>query len=131
VELDETHETARRELQSLAQRREKIIELERDRDALLESYVGMVPEALDSLTPQERHQIYKVLRLRVVAGTNGRVEVSGAFGDLAVCTSETWRYDDPDDGEQPEADPEQRRVECEPYRHPVDQHRDNQRHRPG
>jgi hypothetical protein len=91
VELDETHETARRELQSLAQRREKIIELERDRDALLDSYVGMVPEALDSLTPQERHQIYKVLRLRVVAGPNGEVEASGAFGDLAVRTSETWR----------------------------------------
>ena len=34
VELDETHETARRELQSLAQRREKIIELERDRGIL-------------------------------------------------------------------------------------------------
>jgi hypothetical protein len=91
AELEETHKLARRELKSLSQRREKIVELERDRDALLESYVSMVPEAMDSLTPQERHQIYKVLRLRVVAGTDGRVEASGAFGDLAVCTSETWR----------------------------------------
>ena len=91
AQLEETHENARRELESLSQRRERIVELERDRDALLESYVGMVPEALDSLTPQERHQIYKVLRLRVVAGPNGEVEASGAFGDLAVCTSKTWR----------------------------------------
>ena len=91
AELEQTHGTARRELESLSQRREKIVELERDRNALLESYVGMVPEALDSLTPQGRHQIYKMLRLRVVAGTHGRVEASGAFGDLAVRTSETWR----------------------------------------
>jgi hypothetical protein len=31
-----------------------------------ECCAGMVPEALEALTPQERHGIYKTLRLRVV-----------------------------------------------------------------
>jgi hypothetical protein len=29
--------------------------LERDKDALLEYYVEMTPEALENLTPEERH----------------------------------------------------------------------------
>ena len=91
AELEETQDTARRELESLSQRREKIVELEHDKDALLESYAGMVPEALDRLTPEQRHQIYKKLRLRVVARPSTEIEVTGPFGDLAVCTSETWR----------------------------------------
>lgn len=89
AELEETHETARRNLQSLSQRREKIVELERDKDALLDSYAGMVPEALDSLTPEERHQIYKMLRLRVIAGADTRIEATGAFSDVSICTPET------------------------------------------
>ena len=89
AQLEETHGTVRRELESLSQRREKIVELEHDRNALLESYVGMVPEALDSLTPQERHQIYKMLRLRVVAGADTKIEATGAFSDVSICTPET------------------------------------------
>jgi hypothetical protein len=40
AELEETHETARRNLESLSQRREKIVELEREKDALLDSYAA-------------------------------------------------------------------------------------------
>jgi hypothetical protein len=57
----------------------RLEELERDKDALLESYVGMAPEALNSLTPQERHRVYKMLRVRVVAHVDGTLEVSGEF----------------------------------------------------
>jgi hypothetical protein len=89
AELEETHETARRNLESLSQRREKIVELERDKDVLLDSYAGMVPEALDTLTPEERHQIYKMLRLRVVARADAKIEATGAFSDLSICTPET------------------------------------------
>ena len=39
--------------------------LKRGRDALMESYAGMVREALENLTPEERHRIYKLLRLGV------------------------------------------------------------------
>ncbi len=83
--LEETRQTAERELEVLRSRRERIEELERDKEVLLESYVGMAPEALDSLLPEERHQVYKMLRLEVVAHVDSTLEVSGAFtgGDLS------------------------------------------------
>jgi hypothetical protein len=37
--------------------------MERDRDALLDSLAAAAPEALDSLTPEERYRWYKMLRL--------------------------------------------------------------------
>jgi hypothetical protein len=50
----------------------------------------MAPEALDSLTPAERHQCYRMLRLRVVMQPDGRTHVSSAFnGDQGICTLET------------------------------------------
>ena len=54
-------------------------ELERDKNALLESYAGMAPEALDILTPEERHRVYRMLRLRVMAHVDGTLELSGAL----------------------------------------------------
>jgi site-specific DNA recombinase len=88
--LEELRETARWELDALSRRREKIEELERDKDALLETYVGMVPEALDSLTPKEHHFVYKMLRLRVALRPDAPAEVSGVFGgDLDVSKTET------------------------------------------
>ncbi len=87
-ELESTRDTATRELEALRDRRERVEDLERDRDALLEFYAGMAPEALDSLAPQERHQIYKMLRLQVFAGADGRMELTGAFGATPeVCNS--------------------------------------------
>jgi uncharacterized protein involved in exopolysaccharide biosynthesis len=44
--LEESRETARLELTALEGRREKLAELGRDRDALMESYADLVPEAL-------------------------------------------------------------------------------------
>jgi len=82
--LDETRETAERELQALQGRRKVIEELERDRDALLKSYALMVPEALDRLEPSERHQVYKMLRLQVLIHRDGSLEVSGVFGNTFV-----------------------------------------------
>ena len=79
--LEETRETAQRELEALDNRREKIEELEHDRDAVLESYVALVPESLDALTPEERHRIYKMLRLRVILRPDAPLEVSGSFSD--------------------------------------------------
>jgi hypothetical protein len=37
----------------------------------------MAPEALRSLTPEERHQVYKKLRLRVSAHLGGDLELTG------------------------------------------------------
>lgn len=82
--LEETRETARRELATLEVRREQMAELERDRDALLERYAGMMPEAIDALTPEVRHRIYKLLRIRVSVDADGALEVSGVFGEEAL-----------------------------------------------
>ncbi len=64
-ELDETRETAERELETARARGEALQRLEHDRDALVESYAGMVSETLEDLAPEERHRIRKLLRLGV------------------------------------------------------------------
>jgi hypothetical protein len=56
-ELDEIREAAKRELETARARGEALQRLERDRDALMESYAGMVGGALDDLAPEERHRI--------------------------------------------------------------------------
>lgn len=73
---------ARRELAVLKERRERIEDLEQDANALLERYAVMVPEALDELTSEERHRVYKMMRLNLVMYADGLVEVTGAFGGL-------------------------------------------------
>ncbi len=89
--LEEARETARRELEALDRRQETIEELERDRDALLDSLVTVAPEALDSLAPEERHRMYKMLRLIVVAQPDGTLEVNGVLSGQKLGTSELTR----------------------------------------
>jgi hypothetical protein len=81
AELEETRSTAEHELASLQSRQEAIEALERDRDALLEHYASIAPEALEVLTPEERHQLYRMLRLEVVIRPDANLEVSGVFGE--------------------------------------------------
>ena len=77
-DLDRTRGTARSELERLRKRRERVEELERDRDTVLESYAGMVPDALDALTGEERRRLYGMLRLEVTP-TLEALEVRGAL----------------------------------------------------
>ena len=77
AELEATKRTAERELATLTNRRESIEMLERDKDALLESLVTMTPEALDGLAPEERHRIYRMIKLRVAALLDGGIEING------------------------------------------------------
>ena len=56
-ELDEMRETAEQELEAVRARGEALHQLECDRDALMESYEGMVRETLEDLAPKERHRI--------------------------------------------------------------------------
>ena len=55
--------------------------LEKDRDALLQSMSEMVPGALENLDGEEKNKLYHMLRLEVTPSEEG-YEVSGAF-----CTS--------------------------------------------
>ncbi len=88
AQVGESRKVAEHELRVIRERREHVEELERDRDALLTSYAGTVPEALDGLAPEERRRVFSMLRLKVVAGADGSREVTGVLGvDLGVCVS--------------------------------------------
>jgi hypothetical protein len=91
AEIEEGRQVAERELAALRDKEERVGELERDRDTLLDSLEAMAPEVLDSLTPPERHQWYKLLRLRASIRMDGSVEVSwaGAPQETAVCEMAT------------------------------------------
>ena len=77
--LDETRETAERELRTLEGRSRLLENLEREKDTIIERYAGLVPDALEEFSPRERHQVYRMLHLRVVAHPDDKLEVSGAF----------------------------------------------------
>jgi site-specific DNA recombinase len=79
AELEETRQTAERELAAIRDRREEIEELERARDTLLESYEALACEELDDLTPEEHHDFYLTLRIIARAQSDGSVEVAGEF----------------------------------------------------
>jgi site-specific DNA recombinase len=78
--LEETREVTIKELNALRSRQEQLKQLEHDSGTLLEHYAEMVPATLDELRSEERHGIYKMLRLKVVVNTDGPTEVSGVFG---------------------------------------------------
>jgi site-specific DNA recombinase len=79
--LEETRESARRELAELASWRERLQGLERDKELLLESYTTRAPEALDSLGAEERRTVYSMLGLRVDALPDKSLRIRGAFGE--------------------------------------------------
>jgi site-specific DNA recombinase len=70
-ELKELEDTARRELRNLQSRQERMVQLKHDRDVLLEDYASQSPQALDYLTPEQRHHLYKMLKLRLIASEDG------------------------------------------------------------
>jgi hypothetical protein len=77
--LDETRKSAERELSVLRGHQERLSELERYKDAILDSYAGMAPDALESLTLEDRYRVYRMLRIRAVAHVDGTLEVSKAL----------------------------------------------------
>ena len=68
-------------MQIVRNRLERVEQLERDKDALCEDYFGVAPDALDSLAPEERHDFYKLGRLRVVICPNCGLEISWVGGE--------------------------------------------------
>jgi site-specific DNA recombinase len=78
--LEETRTITVKELEALRSRRKQLERLEHNAEALLEHYAGMVPEALDELTSEERHNVYKMMRLKVLISADRTVEVTGVFG---------------------------------------------------
>jgi hypothetical protein len=73
--LEETRRTAERELKDLRRHKERVDQMEQDRDAVFEHYASLAPEALDSRTPEERNHLYKMLRLKVWLAKSGDLEI--------------------------------------------------------
>ena len=89
--LEETRETAERELRALRGHSELLENLEREKDAVIENYAGLVPDALEDLSPEDRHQVYRMLRLKVVAHPDDKLEVSGAFSGEGLGNPDSLR----------------------------------------
>jgi len=84
-ELAADRATAEREFEHLNLRRSRLENLERDKETLLQDYASTVPEDLDNLTGEERHQVYRMLRLQVHVSPEGDLDVRGVLRE-AVCT---------------------------------------------
>jgi site-specific DNA recombinase len=80
-ELEGGRREAERELTALKAHQQRVEELEKGRDALLQSMTEAVSGALDDLDGEEKNRLYQMLRLEVTPSEEG-YEVGGAF-----CTS--------------------------------------------
>ena len=88
--LEDTRKTAERELHALQRRAEHLAQLERDRDSLLESYTGLLPEAIDALGSEERHRVYRMIGMEVHLAPDGSFELSGdvvSFSKLGLSSA--------------------------------------------
>src|ERR671911_1033904 len=77
-QLDEMRRHAERELSALQDHQERVEQLERDRDALIEEMAETVPDGLDNLTSEERNKVYRMLRLEVTPTPEG-YSITGAL----------------------------------------------------
>jgi site-specific DNA recombinase len=87
--LEETRRLAQAELATLEAREERVKKLEKDRDALLESWAGRIPVALEDLAGGERNRVYQMLRLEVTPAPEGGFEVTGALGGVLHSETDT------------------------------------------
>ena len=69
---------------NLRSRKERLEELEKDRDALLASWAELVPTSLETLSGLERNKVYRMLNLLVSPSQEG-YEVSGSFCTGELC----------------------------------------------
>ncbi len=84
TKIDNSRRAAERELEALQNPKELIGELEADRDALLDSLADVAPDALNSLAPEERHHVYKMLKLRVAEAASAGSQGSDSGGQRNV-----------------------------------------------
>jgi hypothetical protein len=79
-------------LETLRTRTQRLANLELEAEALLEHYAGMTREGLEAYTPEDKHDAYQALRLRVVVFPDGHMEADGVFMvEPGLCSSEPRR----------------------------------------
>jgi hypothetical protein len=82
AELEAACRLARTELADAKARSERLRALETDAEALVALYSKMVPESLDTITPEERNRLYRMLRVGVEVHPDGTLEVGGGHKGL-------------------------------------------------
>jgi hypothetical protein len=78
-----------RTLEAIEGRQEQLERLEENRRVLLEEYATLVPEELVRLPHEERHQVYKIVRLVVHLSPSGDLEMTGDIIPPSLRKSET------------------------------------------
>jgi seryl-tRNA synthetase len=74
AELRDTKRAAQSEFDALTSNKEQMAELERSVDDLLSTYASITPEIHEATVPEERHQLYKMLGVKVSVWSDGKVE---------------------------------------------------------
>jgi hypothetical protein len=80
--LEDQHRILESEAATLRAQQEALADLELEAEALMERYSAMVPEGLEHFTPEDRHEAYRALRLKVTVGVDGSVEAAGVLSGL-------------------------------------------------
>jgi hypothetical protein len=75
--IEDARVDTQRVLEAIQSRAEHLERLEQNRQTLLEEYAGAMLEALGALPPEERHRVYRILRLCVNLAPCGDLEMSG------------------------------------------------------
>jgi hypothetical protein len=76
-ELEDGRRGAERELTRIRNARTEIETFEADAAALLAYYERVTPEHIDALSPEQRHHVYRTIRLEALAHPYGLIEVTG------------------------------------------------------
>ena len=85
AELEEEQKIAEREIRALRDKSERIQEMGRDKDALLESLIEITPRRLDEIDPEERHRIYRMIGLKVTSAKDGALRATGDLAGVDFC----------------------------------------------
>jgi len=88
--LEDARRTAEQELRALKRRTEHLSRLEQDRETLLESYSGLMPDAIDALGSQERYRVYRMIGMIAHLASDGSFDLSGdvvSFSQMEISSS--------------------------------------------
>ena len=88
--LETARKTAARELEAVRSHAEQLASLKLETEALIEAYSYRAREGLDLYTPQDRHDAYRALGLKVTAHPDGTVERT-LYGRPVCSNSKTPR----------------------------------------
>ena len=77
-ELEDARKVAEAKIAALQRSQKRTEELKEDREAVLASLTDLVPQALDSLTGEERNKLYRMLRMEITPTPEGS-NATGVF----------------------------------------------------